>query len=138
MHRRLAHPSDRTGARLGDGGIGYVRSISDPGGDPWQTKAIRTRSARTSPRSRLAPPDTGQGEDVESEVPEGVESLSQEQKQAAEERGGGDEGDDGGALDVSEVMGEGGDDAEASAADDAGDDAGDDDAGDDAEAQRRG
>jgi hypothetical protein len=71
-----------------------------------------------------APPDTGQGEAAESEVPEGVESLSAEQTQAAEERGGGggDDGDDGGALDVSAAMAEGGDDADA-AADDTGDDA---------------
>ena len=75
-----------------------------------------------------AAPDTGQGEGVESEVPEGVDALTEEQKQAAEERGGGgDEGDDdGGALDVSEIMAEGGDDAEASAEDDADDDDADD------------
>jgi hypothetical protein len=51
-------------------------------------------------------------------VPEGVDALTDEQIQAAEERGGGgDDDDDGGALDVSEVMGEGGDDAEAAAED---------------------
>jgi len=69
-----------------------------------------------------AEPDTGQGEAVESEVPEGVDALTDEQIQAAEERGGGgDEGDDGGTLDVSEIMSEGGDDTEAGAEDDAGD-----------------
>ena len=66
-----------------------------------------------------AEPDTGQGEAAESEVPEGVDALTDEQIQAAEERGGGGgDDDDGGALDVSEVMGEGGDDAEAAAEDD--------------------
>jgi hypothetical protein len=70
-----------------------------------------------------AEPDTGQGEAVESEVPEGVDALTDEQIQAAEERGGGGgDDDDGGALDVSEVMGEGGDDAEAAAEDEADED----------------
>jgi hypothetical protein len=72
-----------------------------------------------------AEPDTGMGEAAESEIPEGVDALSDEQIQAAEERGGGDdaEGGDGGALDVSDVVAEGGEDAEGAAADDAGDDA---------------
>jgi hypothetical protein len=69
-----------------------------------------------------AEPDTGQGEAAESEVPEGVDALTDEQIQAAEERGGGGDDDDGGALDVSEVMGEGGDDAEAAGEDDADED----------------
>src|SRR5918997_5966258 len=47
-----------------------------------------------------AEPDTGQGEAAESEVPEGVDALTDEQVQAAQERGGGgDDDDDGGALD---------------------------------------
>lgn len=59
-----------------------------------------------------AEPDTGQGDAVESEVPEGVDALTDEQIQAAEERGGGggDE-DDAGALDVSDLMREGADEA---------------------------
>jgi len=70
-------------------------------------------------------PDTGAGESATPEIPEGVDALSDEQIQAAEERGGGDdaEGGDGGALDVSEVVAGGGEDAEGAAADDAGDDA---------------
>lgn len=57
-----------------------------------------------------AAPDAGQGDAVESEVPEGVDALTDEQIQAAEERGGGTGGDedDAGALDVSELMQEGG------------------------------
>jgi hypothetical protein len=70
-----------------------------------------------------AEPDTGQGEAAESEVPEGVDALTDEQKQAAQERGGGGgDDDDDGALDVSEVMGEGGDDADAAAEDEADED----------------
>ena len=64
-----------------------------------------------------AEPDTGQGEAAESDVPEGVDALTDDQIQAAQERGGGDDDDDGGALDVSEAMAEGGDDAEAAAED---------------------
>jgi hypothetical protein len=66
-----------------------------------------------------AEPDTGQGEGADSEVPVGVDALSDEQIQAAQERGGGGEegDDDGGALDVSAIMAEGG---EGAAADDAG------------------
>ena len=67
-----------------------------------------------------APPDTGQGEAAESEVPVGVDALSEEQKQAAEERGGGGDGEDGGAIDVSAIMQEGGGEA---TADEAGEDA---------------
>jgi hypothetical protein len=68
-----------------------------------------------------APPDTGQGEVSETDVPEGVESLSEEQKQAAEERGGGggDEGGDEGALDVSAIVQD--DDSGDADADEAGD-----------------
>jgi hypothetical protein len=72
-------------------------------------------------------PDTGQGESATSEIPEGVDALSDEQIQAAEERGGGDgEGGDGGALDVSDIVAGDGEDAEGAegaAADDAGEDA---------------
>ena len=60
-----------------------------------------------------AEPDTGLGESAESEIPEGVDALTDEQVQAAQERGGGggDDDDDAGALDVSSIMAEGGDDA---------------------------
>ena len=53
-----------------------------------------------------AEPDTGQGEAADSEIPVGVDALSDEQIKAAEERGGGDgeDGDDAGALDVSAIM----------------------------------
>jgi len=69
-------------------------------------------------------PDTGGGEGVDSEIPVGVDALTDEQVAKADEAGpadggGGDEGD-GGALDVSALMddsGDGGDDD----ADDAGD-----------------
>lgn len=72
-------------------------------------------------------PDTGQGEAATPEIPEGVDALSDEQIQAAQERGGGDaEGGEGGALDISAIVAGGGDDApetEGAAADEAGDDA---------------
>ena len=57
-----------------------------------------------------APPDTGQGGAAESELPVGVDSLTDEQIQAAEERGGGGGDEEGGgdALDVSAIMQEGG------------------------------
>lgn len=77
-----------------------------------------------------AEPDTGQGDSATSEIPEGVDALSDEQVSAAQERGGGDDGDDG-ALDVSAVMDDSGDagdadasgdaDVEGAAADEAGD-----------------
>lgn len=68
-----------------------------------------------------AEPDTGQGEAATPEIPEGVDALSDEQIQAAQERGGGDaEGGDGGALDISGIVAGGGDDAgDAEAAGDA-------------------
>jgi hypothetical protein len=79
----------------------------------------------------FAEPDTGQG-DVESEIPEGVDALSEEAKSAAQERGGGgDDGDDGGAIDVSAIVAEEGDDAPGdaeAAGDDDAEAAGDDDA----------
>ena len=55
-----------------------------------------------------APPDTGQGDAASSEIPEGVDALSDEQIQAAEERGGGAGGEDDDALDVSAIMQESG------------------------------
>jgi hypothetical protein len=79
-----------------------------------------------------AEPDTGAGESAESEVPAGVDALTDEQKQAAQERGGGGgDDDDGGALDMAEVIAEGGDDA-GGGGDDAGDDVPEADAEEDA------
>jgi len=84
-----------------------------------------------------AEPDTGGGEGVESELPVGVDGLTDAQIAQAEEAGpadggGGEDGGDGGALDVSALMDDSGD------AGDAGDEAGDEgdegDAGDDADA----
>ena len=47
-----------------------------------------------------AEPDTGQGDSAESEIPVGVDALTDEQIQKAQEAGpadgGGDEGDEGG------------------------------------------
>lgn len=79
-----------------------------------------------------AEPDTGLGESAEPQIPEGVDALSDEQIQAAEERGGGDAEGGGGALDISDIVAVGADDAgdagdagdaEGAAADEAGDDA---------------
>lgn len=71
-----------------------------------------------------APPDTGHGDGAESEVAVGVDALTDEQIQAAEERGGGDDGGDG-ALDISNIVAEGGGEEamEGAAADEAGEDA---------------
>lgn len=65
-----------------------------------------------------AQPDTGQGEAAQSEIPEGVDALSDEQIQAAEERGGGggEEGESD-ALDMADIMAEAGGDTEDAAAD---------------------
>lgn len=62
-----------------------------------------------------AEPDTGLGESAQSEIPEGVDALTDEQIQAAEERGGGGDDGDSGALDMADIVAEGG------ASDDAGD-----------------
>jgi hypothetical protein len=75
-----------------------------------------------------APPDTGMGEGAESEIPVGVDALTDEQVQKAQENAsaGGDEGGEGGAgdaIDVAAIMEQGGADVEGAAADDAGDDA---------------
>jgi hypothetical protein len=80
------------------------------------------------------PPEPGVESAPESEIPVGVDALTDEQIQKAEEAGpadgGGDEGDSG-ALDVSALMDDSGDAGEAGDADA---DAGDADAGGDAEA----
>lgn len=76
-------------------------------GNPNQVRA------NEPPDLGYAPPDPGQGEAAESDIPVGVDALSDEQIQAAEERGGGGGDDDGGdALDVSAIMQEGGADVE--------------------------
>ena len=75
-------------------------------------------------------PEPGTDSPPESEIPVGVDALTDEQIAQAEEAGpagGGDEGDDG-ALDVAALMEDDGGDA---AADDAGDDAGDEPTPDD-------
>jgi hypothetical protein len=73
-------------------------------------------------------PEPGTDSPAESEIPVGVDALTDEQIAKAEEAGPADGGgDDGDALDVSALMEEGG-------ADDAGDADADADAGDDADA----
>ncbi len=90
----------------------------DQAGDPGATEG---QGVETGVMGH-AEPDTGASEAPESEIPEGVDALSDEQIQAAQERGGGggdDEGDSG-ALDMADVMGDAGDD-DGGAADDTGD-----------------
>jgi hypothetical protein len=64
-----------------------------------------------------APPDPGLGESAESEIPTGVDSLTDEQIQKAQENapsgdeGDGGEGGGGGAIDVAAIMEDGGADA---------------------------
>jgi hypothetical protein len=58
-----------------------------------------------------APPNPGQGEEAESEIPVGVDALDPEKVEQAST---GDD-DDGGALDVSALASDGGDDAPAEA-----------------------
>jgi hypothetical protein len=71
-----------------------------------------------------APPDTGQGDDAESEIPRGVDALPDEAIAAAEERGGGGGEGDEGAIDVSAIVAdEGGDEGTGAAADEGGEDA---------------
>ncbi len=73
-----------------------------------------------------APPDEGLGESAESEIPTGVDALTDEQIQKAQENApsGGDEGGEGGgdgAIDVAALMESGGADASGDDADAAGD-----------------
>jgi hypothetical protein len=96
---------------------------ADKAEDPGAT----TGQAQEPAEEGHAEPDTGGGEAPESDIPVGVDQLTDEQLAKAEEAGpadgGGDEGD-GGALDVSALMEEGGaDDADAGEDADAGDDA---------------
>jgi hypothetical protein len=81
-----------------------------------------------------AEPDTGQGDSADSEIPIGVDSLTDEQIQKAQEagpagggegEGEGDEGGGGDAIDVAAIMEDGGADASGDADADA---SGDDDA----------
>lgn len=61
-----------------------------------------------------AEPDTGMGEGAESEIPVGVDGLTDEQIAKADEAGpvaGSGDDDDDGALDVAALMEEGGADA---------------------------
>ena len=65
-----------------------------------------------------APPDPGEGEAADSEIPRGVDALTDEQIQAAQEHGGGDDdGDsDNAPLDVSAAMADSNDEPEGEAA----------------------
>jgi hypothetical protein len=91
-----------------------------------------------------AEPDTGMGDSGESEIPTGVDALTDEQIQKAQEagpagggEGEGDEGGDGGAIDVAAIMEDGGADASGDADADASGDA-DADASGDADADASG
>ena len=84
--------------------------------DPGATEGQGVEDESTG----YAPPDPGAGEEAPSEIPEGVDALTDEQIQAAEERGGGGGDEEGGgdALDVSAIMQD-----EGGAADETGEDA---------------
>ena len=87
-----------------------------------------------------APPDEGLGESAESEIPTGVDALTDEQIQKAQENApsGGDEGDEGGgdgAIDVAALMESDGADASGDADADASGDADADASGGDVEAE---
>jgi hypothetical protein len=99
--------SEDVGSEIHEAKAAHSERASDPGA---------TEGQGVEPEGTgYAPPDTGAGEAAESEIPEGVDALTDEQIQAAEERsgGGGDEGDSG-ALDMADIVAEGGaaDDAE--------------------------
>ena len=89
---------------------------ADQRDDPGATEGQGVEDESTG----YAPPDPGAGEEVPSEIPEGVDALTDEQIQAAEERGGGSGDEEGGgdALDVSAIMQD-----EGGAADETGEDA---------------
>ncbi|MBW3653166.1 MAG: hypothetical protein KY433_06150 [Actinobacteria bacterium] len=91
----------------------------DQAGDPGATEG---QGVETGVMGHAKPDTGGTDEAPQSEVPEGVDALTDEQIQAAQERGGGGGGDDDdGALDVSSIMQEGG--AEGDAGDETGEDA---------------
>ncbi|HEV2784998.1 MAG TPA: hypothetical protein VGV67_01310 [Solirubrobacteraceae bacterium] len=83
---------------------------ADQRDDPGATEGQGVEGETTG----YAAPDPGAGDEAPSEIPEGVDALTDEQIQAAEERGGGGDEEGGGdALDVSAIMQEGGGDDEA-------------------------
>src|SRR5438128_543860 len=105
---------------------GYGPTIaSDPGGATMTDEiqhgdgqAEATRGDGVQPADLgHAEPDTGMGDSGESEIPTGVDALTDEQIQKAQEAGpagGSDEGDEGGgdgAIDVAAIMEQGGADA---------------------------
>jgi hypothetical protein len=115
---------DEVGETIDEAHAAHEEKAEDPGATTGQANEPEVEGN--------VEPDTGGGEGAASEIPVGVDALTDEQLAKAEAAGpadgggdGGDEGD-GGALDVSALMDDSGD------AGDAGEDAGDagEDAGD--------
>jgi hypothetical protein len=100
---------DEVGETIEEAKETHAEKAEDPG--------ATTGQAQEPAEEGYAEPDTGGGDAPESDIPVGVDQLTDEQIAKAEEAGpaagSGDEGD-GGALDVSALMEEGGaDDADA-------------------------
>ena len=112
---------DEVGETIDDAKEAHAEKAEDPGATTGQANepAVEGHSEQ----------DVGAGDAPDSEIPVGVDALTDEQIAKAEEAGpatgagGGEEGgDDGGALDVSALMEDGGGD-DAAAENDAGADA---------------
>jgi hypothetical protein len=103
---------DEVGETIDEAHAAHDEKAEDPG--------ATTGQANEPPLEGNVEPDTGGGEGVESEIPVGVDALTDEQLAKAEaagpaDGGGGDDEGDGGALDVSALMEDDGGDADADA-----------------------
>ena len=103
---------DEVGETLDEAKDAHAEKAEDPGATTGQAMEPEDEGHTA--------PDAGAADDVqESEIPVGVDALTDEQIAKAEEAGPaagtGDDGDDAGALDVSALMEEGGGDADAEA-----------------------
>ena len=107
-----------------------VRETIDEAHDENEERAqdpgATTGQAQEDPAVGHVEPEAGSGDAPESEIPKGVDALTDQQIAQAEEAGpvGGGDDDDGGALDVSALMDDGGGD-DAAADDEGGADADD-------------
>ena len=101
---------DEVGETIDDAKEAHAEKAEDPGATTGQAMEPEVEGH--------ADQNVGAGEGQESEIPVGVDALTDEQIAKAEEAGpaagtGGDDGDDSGALDVAALMEDGGGDADA-------------------------
>ena len=101
-----AKTDDDVGAKKEEAAEHHEEATEQAAEQPRGQPDVMRGEGNQPPELGYAPPDTGLGEEAESEIPTGVDQLDPDKVAAAKEaaESGGGDGDDGEAFDVSAVL----------------------------------